>query len=831
MSFLPVSDPVLIFSIVMVVVLIAPLIAEKLRLPGIIALIFFGIILGPHVGNVLERDKTIELLGMIGLLHIMFIAGIEVDLQEIKSSKHLSISFGLITFTVPFFTGFIAAYFLLKMNLYASLLLASMFSSHSLLTFPIVSKLGLTKKPAVTATIGGTIITDIMALFALAIIVAMDAGEVSVIFWIKLLSLSILYSAGIVFLLPKLTSWFFKSFYSDSGAEDYVFVTTALFVSSYLSKLIGLEPIIGAFITGLTLNPLIPEKSILMTRIKFVANSLFIPFFLISVGMIINPILVFTDLNTILVSITMFVVIFVGKFLSAFVFGKAFKFSGNDIGLIFGISINQASATLAAGLVGYNVGILNEAVLSGTILMIAVTTFLGSIMTQKYSLKIKKHDVENKTLVKPETVERILVPLSNPNNLNSLMDLAFLLDKKNASEPIYPLHIALNNDNVGQNIIAGEELLAKAGERAYAMQKSILPLTKVANNVLSAILKTVAEQRISKIVLGVSPKSKFIGTFLINVSEELIKHCNEMIFISRNQKPFHVMKRIVLIVPPHLYKQNGFLNTFQVLKNLGNQLSTQWLIVCEEESFADIKVIFDKEKIAAEHYLVQNWKNITKELAPVVKEDDLIIPMLARRGHLSWRVQFEQMPTALYKSFSENNIILVYPLHLQEDDESYKQDIAKMKFEDLKLLELVPEDNYFFNCKNKDFIASFEQALIAKNIHYKNKITQEIKNVIESYPIELSKKLVLVHTQTEYVKEQNILIFVNKNGFLIERFPELHQIVLVFLSPKTFSTEKHLNMLSQVSRMVLIENYIETLVEEKDYNRFIRKIKTIIKSK
>ncbi|MBN2651365.1 MAG: cation:proton antiporter [Spirochaetales bacterium] len=824
MSSLPVTDPVLIFSIVLISVLVAPLLAEKLRLPGIIGLIVFGIVLGPHVSKVLEKDQAIELLGKIGLLHIMFLAGLEINLEEVKKSKHHSVLFGLLTFFIPLLLGTLAGLYILNLNLLASILLASMFSSHTLLTFPIVSKLGLTKKPSVTATIGGTIITDTMAMIVLAVIIAMQGGEVGPIFWVKLSVFSLLYVAVVVILLPKLTFWFFKNFFSDSGAEDYVFVITALFVSAYFSHLVGLEPIIGAFLAGLTLNPLIPEKSVLMNRIKFVADSLFIPFFLLSVGMLIDPLLVFTDKESIIVAVTMIAAALSSKFFAAIIFGKLTKFSRYDIGLIFGLSVNQAAATLAAVLVGYDVGIFKEPVLAGTVMMIIVTSFLGSILTQRFSIKIVKHDEANQDSVKKGDVERILVPLSNPNNINSLMDLAFLLQPKASQEPIYPLHIALENENVEQNVIFGENVLTKAGARANAVQKRVLPLNKIDSNVLSAILKTVNEQRISKIIMGVSPRGKFASSFFNNVSEQLIKYCDKMVFISKYEKPFSLMNRVILIVPPYIYKQNGFLNTVNSLKKLGSELSVEWFIVSEEDTFQEIKTLFTSQKAEPKHHYVRSWKNIEKELTPIVKGSDLIIPLLARRGHLSWRLHFEQMPAMLYKSFEENNVLVVYPLYSQDEKFESAVEVSETLIEDLRLLELVPPENFFFNSADSNFVSVFKSLLEKVRFGFTHEIVQEIVEVTNDFPIELSKDIVLIHTRTDLVQEYNLFVVINREGFLIEKIENPHRLVIILLSPKSQSTQSHLNMLSQISRMVLMERYVESVIEADNYSDFRKRL-------
>lgn len=427
---LPLNDPLLIFSLVMINVLIAPIIAERLKMPGIIGLIISGVIFGPHLFGILERDKTIELLGTIGLLYIMFQAGLEINLGEVKKNKSHSFAFGLMTFMISLLLGICAAKYILNLGMMESVLLASMFSSHTLLTFPIVSKNGLVKRKAVATTIGGTIITDVLALLILAVVINIHRESANIYFWIKMFVMIFIYTISVIYFLPKITRWFFKRYSNENGNEEYVFIFASLFIISYLAHTAGLEPIIGAFLTGFTLNRMVPEKSILMNRIHFIGSALFIPFFLVSVGMIIDPKMFFSDINTLKVSLVMIVVAVFSKYSASHIFGKLFNYSKNERNLIFGLSVNQAAATLAAVLIGYEAEIFDESILFGTIMMIVVTTFVGAIITNRAARKnLIENDEKNESNEK-NLDDRILIPVKNSKNMVELMDLVFYLQEK-----------------------------------------------------------------------------------------------------------------------------------------------------------------------------------------------------------------------------------------------------------------------------------------------------------------------------------------------------------------------------------------------------------------
>lgn len=828
MSFFPAHDPVLIFAIVMTTVLIAPLLAEKLRLPGIIGLIFFGIILGPHVFNILEKDRAIDLLGKIGLLYIMFQAGLEINLDEIKRNKHLSINFGIMTFLIPLVLGTVGAFYILDMSLPASILLASMFSSHTLLTFPIVSRMGLAKKKSVTATIGGTIITDTLAFLVLATIAAIHTGQVSAIFWIKLISFSIVYSSIVVVLLPKVTTWFFRRFFTESGVEDYVFVITALFVSAHFSHVIGLEPIIGAFLAGLTLNPLIPEKGLLMNRIQFVGNSLFIPFFLISVGMLIDPVVLFTNKSAILVSVVMIVIALFSKDLAARLFSKLARFSKNERGLIYGMSVNQAAATLAAVLVGYNIGIFTEAILSGTIMMIVATSLVGSIMTQKYAKRIvinKKNDIQD--IPSKMSLNRILIPLLKEKDVAPLMDFSFLLQSKGSHEPLYPLHVSLEGNNMEEKIVDGEAILAKANIRSNSNQKNSIPLNKIDSNISASILRTINEQRINKVILGWSENGPFISSFYETTTDQLSRYCLEMIFIANLIKPLNITRRILLIVPPYLYRQAGFTDTINSLKVLKNELSAEWLIISEEETFTEIKHHFDKQKTSVDFKPVESWKTVTSLIKSVIEPTDMIIQILARKGSIAWRMSFDQLANNLYKNFPTNNLVAVYPYlytdeHLELSNDG-KQGETTIK--DTFINDLIPANNIFFDMSEKNPEIAFEKIFQESTLKESQLLLKEIIGVLYDYPLELTQEIVLIHTRSNLIKEYKIYIAVNKKGFEIPKIDNTHKIMIILLSPIDKTTQSHLNILSQISRTVTKDNFLTALLQAKDFEELTQLMK------
>ncbi len=547
---LPLKDPVIIFSLVLFIILFAPLLLNKLKVPHIIGLILAGVIIGPYGLNLLLRDSSIVLFGTVGLLYIMFTAGLEIDLEEFKKNRVKSLVFGLYTFTVPIVFGTIAAYYFLRFNFPAALLFGSMLASHTLLAYPIASRYGITRIRSVTLTIGGTIITDILALLVLAAIVGMFKGEITAMFWVQLGISSIVFAAIVFLIFPLIARWFFKKF--NDSISQYIFVLAIVFLGSFLAEAAGLEAIIGAFLSGLAINRFIPHSSPLMNRIDFVGNALFIPFFLIGVGMLVDFSVLFKGFAAIKVAAVMIVLAVIGKYIAALLTQKTFKLSANERQMIFGLSNARVGATLAVVLVGYNVilgetatgdpiRLLNEDVLNGTILMILVTCTISSFIVEKTSRNIAL--LENaKPDVSGEETNRILISLAYPKTVNELVDLALLLMPHKSKWPIHALHVVDERDVSGNDRSSGKKMLEKAIKHAAATDSSIIPLTRFDVNISNGIIYTIKEHKITDVIIGLHHLAREGDHFFGPVAESILKQSPVLIF----QKQTYLLRRRML---------------------------------------------------------------------------------------------------------------------------------------------------------------------------------------------------------------------------------------------------------------------------------------------
>jgi Kef-type K+ transport system membrane component KefB/nucleotide-binding universal stress UspA family protein len=674
---LPLTNPVLKFFAILVIILLAPLLLNKIKIPHLLGLIIAGAVIGQHGFNLMERDSSIILSGTAGLLYIMFLAGLEIDIADFKRNSKKSLIFGMLTFSIPMTLGTLSS-LLLGFSLTTSVLLASMYASHTLIAYPLISKLGVGKNRAVNITVGGTMITDTLALLVLAVIVGMTTGKVDAMFWVRL-SVSILIFGLIVMLLfPLIGRWFFKRV--DDNVSQYIFVLMMVFLGAVLAEMAGIEAIIGAFLSGLALNRLIPRKSPLMNRIDFVGNAIFIPFFLIGVGMLIDYRAFFTDVETIKVASVMIIVATTAKFLAAWITQKTFNFSVDERRLIFGLSNAQAAATLAAVLVGYNIitgtsdtgepiRLLNESILNGTILMILFTCTLATFVAQKGAKNIALLESTETTVDDDENQEKILIPVSNTETADELINLGITIKSKNNKGGLYALSIVDNTSIDGSADKQARKLLSKVAVTASATDTSVHELLRYDLNIVNGITSVVKEHKITDLILGLHIKKGISDSFLGNLTEGILTKCNTTTLIYKPAQPFGTIKRHIIIVPVNAEKEIGF--PFWIIKvwNIARNSGAQLLFYASKETLGYIREIQIKNPVECDFKEFYEWDDFLI-LAKEFQSDDNLIIVLSRKDKHSYHSSMARIPAYLNKYFKETNYIIIYPVQAGVADTS-----------------------------------------------------------------------------------------------------------------------------------------------------------------
>lgn len=666
----PLHDPVLVFSVILMIILFSPIVLRKLRIPSIIGLIISGLVLGPHGINLLEKNSAVDLFSTIGLLYIMFIAGLELDMNEFRKNKHKSIIFGFLSFSVPFVFGFLISHHLFNYGWNSSLLIATLFSTHTMVAYPIISKYGLAKNEAVAITVGGTILTDTAVLIILAINLSSAQGELYSDFWIRMGISLMVFLIIMFFVIPKIAKWFFMKLESEKTSH-YIFVLSVVFFAAFLAKLSGLEPIIGAFAAGLALNRLIPHSSTLMNRIEFIGNSIFIPFFLISVGMVVD-LRVFLNGTTAIIIATIFTIAaLTSKWLAAAITQLIFRYSSNQRQLIFGLSSSHAAAILAVALVGYNSHIINKEVLNSAIIIILVSCIVASFVTEGVAKKIilnSTTDEDKSTSLKQKNYEHILLPLANFSNMENLLDFASLLKNKKSNNPITILSIVPNDKEAELNLQKAKQNLDSLAKHASANETHVNVVATIDHNVASGIVRTSKEIMADIIILGWPKKSSLVDKLMGERTESILNESDKNIFLCNIDKLLITGKRIVLIAPPFSELENGFETWLQKTIKLANELTLTITCFSNKKTEEAIQLSITNSKSGNILYNNFNdWEDFLI-LSRHINDDDIIVFISARKGSVSHHNYMENLANKLEKHFPNNSKFLVYPQRNDSDN-------------------------------------------------------------------------------------------------------------------------------------------------------------------
>ena len=676
---LPLTDPVLKFLLILVIILSAPLLLNKLKIPHLLGLIIAGAIIGPNGLNLVLRDSSIILSGTAGLLYIIFLAGLEIDMGDFKKNSGRSFVFGMYTFLIPMALGIVAGLYVLHFSMETSILLASMFASHTLIAYPIISKLGITKDKSVTITVGGTMITDMLALLVLTVIVGMATGVIGEHFWTRLSISIVIFVLFVVIAFPIAGRWFFK--HVQDSISQYIFVLVMVFLGAYLAELAGIESIIGSFLAGLSLNRLIPRSSPLMHRVEFIGNSIFIPFFLIGVGMLIDYRAFFTSFDTIKVGIVMIIVATIAKYAAAWLTQKTFRMSVDQRRIIFGLSNAQAAATLAAVMVGYNVilgqtpegepiRLLNESVLNGTILMILVTCTMASFSAQRGAHNLAA-TASSETDETGDHKERILIPLSNDDTAEELVNLSLATKSKKNTHHLYALNI-LDNKVSGddQQLKKSRRLLENAALTAAATDTHLQELQRYDLNVTNAILSVILEHRITDLVLGLHKEKGIPSSFLGRITEGILDYSDVTTLIYKPAQPLSTMKRHLVVIPVQAEKEAGFPQWVARVWNVIQNTGAKAIFYGSSDTLGRLKTLLGKRGGEMEFTEFSDWEDFLIVFRDVHKDDNLWIVM-SRHNGISFNPSMNRIPGYLNKYFQQNSFILVYPLQANASANRY----------------------------------------------------------------------------------------------------------------------------------------------------------------
>ncbi|QDW22583.1 cation:proton antiporter [Flavobacterium sp. KBS0721] len=665
---LPIEDPLLKFLIELIIILCIPLLLNKIKVPHLLGLIIAGAVIGPNGFNVLARDSSVVVTGTTGLLYIMFLAGLEIDMGDFKKNKWKSITFSLYTFIVPFVLGLIGGYYVLHFSILTTVLFASLFSSHTLIVYPMISKLGIAKKLAVNITVGGTMITDVLSLVVLAVVVGMSQGEVGTSFWVKLSVSMIVFALIVLLVFPIIARWFFKNV--EDKISQYIFVIVMIYLAALLAELAGIEAIIGAFFAGLALNRLIPHTSSLMNRVEFVGNAIFIPFFLISVGMLIDFNAFIQSWETLGVASIMLIASIGGKYVAAILTKKTFSLTNDEGTLIFGMSAASAAATLASVMVGYNiilfeneagepVRLLNEHVLNGSILLILVSCTISSFVSMASAQRIADSDKEETVAGTSHEKEKILLALNHENTVEKLVNLGLLIKTQTNKDSLFAVNI-INEAKSESSSKNAEKLLGEAVNMSAGADVKLNPITRHDNDVVLGISNVVKEQNITDLIIGLEEEKGFSSSFTYNLYNGYLRNKEINVIIYHAVQPVATIKKYAVLIPANAEREPGFFHSLLRVWNIGKNSGAKMSFYANDKTTEILKSIIKKANIEAVFNPVTTWQE-AQEAACNLEEDEGLIVLMADRGMHSYFSQMQNVPEILNKNLNKNNYILIYP--------------------------------------------------------------------------------------------------------------------------------------------------------------------------
>ncbi len=658
-----ITAPVPIFLTVMAIILLTPLVLSRLRIPHVIGLIVAGVVVGPHGFNLLARDMSFEVFGQVGILYLMFLAGIEIDMYHLRKNLRKGMTFGLFTFIIPLILGALVAMAALRMHFLEATLLASMFAAHTLIAYPIVTRFGVTKSPAVVIAIAGTIVTVLGSLIVLAGVLGVYRDG-SVASLIPVLCYLALYCVGLIYIYPRVTRYFFKH-YSD-GIAQFIYVMVMVFGAAALASFIGLEGVFGAFFAGLVLNRFIPARSPLMGRLEFVGNAIFIPYFLIGVGMLIDLHVVMDGWTTLYTAAVMSAVAMLSKWIAAWVTQKVYRLTPVDRSIMYQLSNAHTAVALAVVMIGYEMHLFDVTVLNGTVVMILVTCTVSSFGTERAASRLKVQLLEqaDEDSVKDDATPhpRTLVAISNPLTAPSIVDLALSMRFPDTSVAgdLYALHV--RNDNSASSKAIGRNSLDVAERAASAVETNLTAIERFDLNFITGVLNTMEERDITELVLGIHRRTSIIDSFLGEKIEQLLRSTNRMVVMSRCFIPLATVTRILVAVPKKAQFETGFRRWVQAVGNLGRQVGCRVEFWCEDSTAPLIRTVITQSKlgIRMSFSTVASYDDFVIKSSEI-NDDDLLIVVSARRSSVSFDSDMDAVPEYLQKYLAGNNLIVIYP--------------------------------------------------------------------------------------------------------------------------------------------------------------------------
>lgn len=665
-QYFPITDPTLIFFVVLLMILLSPIIMGRLRIPHIIGMVLAGVIVGKYGLNILERDASFELFGRVGLYYIMFLAGLEMDMEGLKKNRTRVIVFGLLTFLVPFAMTYFMGVSLLSYTPLAALLLSAIMASNTLIAYPIVGRYGLTRHTSSTLSVGSSMMALFMALIVMASIVNSFQGGAGIGFWVLFVVKFFVYSIGLILVIPRLTRWFLRR-YSDAVMQ-FIFILAVVFLSAALSDAVGLEGIFGAFLSGLILNRFIPRVSPLMNRIEFTGNALFIPYFLIGVGMLINVRLLFQGTHILWVVFCLVLFGTLGKAVAAYLAVGVFRMPRLAGHMMFGLTSAHAAGAIAMVMVGRRLEIspgvylFGDEVLNGIVIMILFTCVISTVVTEWAAQRLRLKEKKEPELVKTVNDEKILIPVKYPEYADNLVSMATMMRNPKLKRELVALNVVYDDVNMRHNQAEGQRLLEHLQHLASASDVPMTTQVRIAANIANGIKHAFKEFQASEILMGLHFHHNISKGFWGEFTRSLYNGLSRQIIITRIMQPLNTVRRIQVIVPSRAEFEPGFYRWLERLARMTENLECRIIFHGRKDTLQLINEYIHNNfaSVRAEYVPMKHWNELP-DLATKVSKDHLFVIVTARKGTISYKSAMERLPDEVNRYFKGKTLMIIFP--------------------------------------------------------------------------------------------------------------------------------------------------------------------------
>ena len=665
-QYFPITDPTLIFFVVLLMILLSPIIMGRLRIPHIIGMVLAGVLVGKYGLNILGRDASFELFGRVGLYYIMFLAGLEMDMEGLKKNRNRVMFFGMLTFLIPFAMTYFMGVSLLGYIPLASLLLAAIMASNTLIAYPIVGRYGLTRHTSSTLSVGSSMMALFMALIVMASIVNSFHGNGGILFWLLFILKFVAYCVGLIMVIPRVTRWFLRR-YSDAVMQ-FIFILAVVFLSAALSDAVGLEGIFGAFMSGLILNRFVPKVSPLMNRIEFTGNALFIPYFLIGVGMLINVRLLFAGSKILWV---VFCIVFfgtLGKAVAAYLAARIFRMSWLAGHMMFGLTSAHAAGAIAMVMVGRRLEVapgqylFGDEVLNGIVIMILFTCVISTVITERAAQRLRLQEKEDQNMMKNLDDEKILIPVKYPEYSDNLITMATLMRNPRLKRELVALNVVYDDVNMRHNQAEGQRLLDHLCHLASASDVPMVTQVRVAANIANGIKHAFKEFQASEILMGLHFHKEINRSFWGEFTRSLYNGLSRQIIVTRILQPLNTIRRIQVAIPSRAEFEPGFYRWLERLARMAGNLECRIAFHGRNETLQLVNEFIRNRfpSVRAEYEEMAHWKELPT-LGSQVREDHLFVIVTARKGTISYKTAMERLPEELNKFIKGKTIMIIFP--------------------------------------------------------------------------------------------------------------------------------------------------------------------------